>query len=192
MIHAFRRTQSGFGLLEMIVTFVLVLAASVVTFMMFSSAKASAAADTLNSTMHVFVANARTYLAANKGIVGSGASIFSGHPDAATLNAINVLPTNMPTTGQPVTAYGPILVDTAATPYGTAITIDFTNIPDSVCAKMVYPLYTDYPPIQISTGAKAAQVFIDGAGPTTTATPLSCDPGHAGSHDVGVYIYLSH
>lgn len=128
-LHHYRRRQ-GFGLLEVILVFALVIAAAAGTFAVFQSANASSNASTVTEQVNTVIANLRT-------------SPWGMAHDYTTmpLNALvaaNLAPPAMIQNGQAVTPYGPILV---APWYHNPrqFDINFNNIPDlgGECSKVI-------------------------------------------------------
>ena len=124
------RRRKGFGLLEVILVFALVIAAAAGTFAVFQSANASSNASTVTEQVNAVIANMRTS-------PWGMAHDYSSMPTNAIVTA-HLAPPAMIQGGQAVTPYGPILV----APWylnQRQFDINFNNIPDlgGECSKVV-------------------------------------------------------
>lgn len=124
------RRRRGFGLLEVILVFALVIAAAAGTFAVFQSANASSNASTVTEQVNTVIANLRTS-------PWGMAHDYTTMPLDALVTA-RLAPPSMIQNGQAVTPYGPILV---APWYQNPrqFDINFNHIPDlgGECSKVV-------------------------------------------------------
>ncbi|MBN8924588.1 MAG: hypothetical protein BGP10_13315 [Rhodanobacter sp. 68-29] len=124
------RRRKGFGLLEVILVFALVIAAAAGTFAVFQSANASSNAATVTEQVNTVIANLRTS-------PWGMAHDYTTMPLDALVTA-HLAPPSMIQGGQAVTPYGPIVV---APWYNDPrqFDINFNHIPDlgGECSKVI-------------------------------------------------------
>lgn len=124
------RRRRGFGLLEVILVFAIVIGAAAVVFAVFQSANASSNASTVNEQINTVIANLRTS--------PWGMSHNYGSMPTNALVTAHLAPPAMIQNGEAVTPYGPILV---APWYDNPMQFDINlnHIPDlgGECSKVV-------------------------------------------------------
>lgn len=122
------KAQGGFGLLEMILVFILVIGAAAVVFTMFGSAKPSAEASNESQELSTLAANLQ-------GTFGLGRD-YSNLTNTSAINA-KAIPENMVSgTSGVINGWGGPLTLTTG-PNRTQYTIAYDGIPAAACVKFV-------------------------------------------------------
>ena len=121
------KAQGGFGLLEMILVFILVIGAAAVVFTMFGSAKPSAEASNESQELSTLAANLQ-------GTFGLGRD-YSNLTDASAINA-KAVPENMVSGTSVINGWGGALT-LGPGANKTQFSIEYVGIPAAACVKFV-------------------------------------------------------
>lgn len=125
---SFRKSTSrGFGLLEVILVFALVIGAAAVVFSVFQSAKPSADASNEGSNLSTIATNIKSTYGINHNYTGL---------DNTSAIAAKIIPSSMASGTSTVTSQWGAVTVAAGTPT-TEFTITYAGVPTETCAKFV-------------------------------------------------------
>lgn len=147
MRKSFRQQWAGFGLLEVILVFALVIGAAAITFTAFQSARPSADSDRATSDLTVLAANI-------KGVYAAGGN-YSGI-DTARLIQNGLVPTAMidaNKTGLMSTWERAVVVTPEAASLGRRFVIAYQGIPADACAKFLLGASPYFEDVSLSSNA---------------------------------------
>lgn len=147
MRKSFRQQWAGFGLLEVILVFALVIGAAAITFTAFQSARPSADSDRATSDLTVLAANI-------KGVYAAGGN-YSGI-DTTGLIRNGLVPNVMidaDKTGLVGTWEGSVVVTPEAASLGRRFVIAYQGIPADACTKFILGAAPYFEDVSLSTSA---------------------------------------
>lgn len=173
-----KRAAKGFGLLEVILVFAIVIGAAAVVFTVFQSAKPSADASNEGSNISTIATNLKSTFGVNHD--------YSGVTNAAAVQA-KAVPTSMisGTATAPVvqSQWGTVTLTGAAatTTTPSQFTIDYTTVPTDTCAKLVSGVQGFFDSVSVG----GAPVSANGQ-PTTSTSIITQCAGASGASSVDV------
>jgi type II secretory pathway pseudopilin PulG len=141
-----KRNTKGFGLLEVILVFAIVIGAAAVVFTVFQSAKPSADASNEASNLSTIATNLKSTFGINHD--------YSGVTNTTAI-AAKAIPTSMVSgTAGVQSEWGPVtltgVAQTATTP--STYNIVYADVPSDTCAKFVTGVSGFFPNITVGTG----------------------------------------
>ena len=147
LIRSTKQSKKGFGLLEVILVFAIVIGAAAVVFTVFQSAKPSADAASEGSNISTIATNLKSTFGISHD--------YSGVSDITAVEA-KAIPASMVsgTTAAPVVSsqWGAVTLSGVAAAAGvpSEYTISYATVPDDTCAKLVSGLAGFFTDVQVN------------------------------------------